>query len=214
MAFLNLRGHLGVFVSAHEIPFPGNGDFGSKRRSSNPQLLSGKTGGPRRRKVAAHQDFRSTTTTLSRRSRSSGTTTAKPDGHTRRKRRSATVFTSNEMPSLTSTRILSLQPSRHFCRSLMVVDAQCPVPRCSAGRHLPWFKRRITNRCHHGIGTMRDGLQRAARHASVRGGKSGFSIFTVTEQDRDNGDVATRLDDVAEEFVPVPVSSLWDSWRG
>jgi hypothetical protein len=24
MAFLNLRGHLGVFVSAHEIPFPGN----------------------------------------------------------------------------------------------------------------------------------------------------------------------------------------------
>jgi hypothetical protein len=41
---LNLRGHLGVFVSAHEIPFPGNGDFGSKRRSSNPQLLSGKTG--------------------------------------------------------------------------------------------------------------------------------------------------------------------------
>ena len=122
---------LGSFVSAHEIPFPGNGDFGSKRRSSNPQLLSGKTGGPRRRKVAAHQDFRSTTTTLSRRSRSSGTTTAKPDGHTRRKRRSATVFTSNEMPSLTSTRILSLQPSRHFCRSLMVVDAQCPVPRCS-----------------------------------------------------------------------------------
>ena len=143
MAFLNLRGHLGVFVSAHEIPFPGNGDFGSKRRSSNPQLLSGKTGGPRRRKVAAHQDFRSTTTTLSRRSRSSGTTTAKPDGHTRRKRRSATVFTSNEMPSLTSTRILSLQPSRHFCRSLMVVGSYrsafvgpplrlAPV----AGRHL------------------------------------------------------------------------------
>jgi hypothetical protein len=47
MAFLNLRGHLGVFVSAHEIPFPGNGDFGSKRRSSNPQLLSGKTGARR-----------------------------------------------------------------------------------------------------------------------------------------------------------------------
>ena len=50
---------------------------------------------PRRLKAAAHQDLRSTTTTLSRRSRSSGTTTAKPDGHTRRKRRSATVFTSN-----------------------------------------------------------------------------------------------------------------------
>jgi potassium efflux system protein len=84
--------------------------------------------------------FRSTTTTLSRRSRSSGTTTAKPDGHTRRKRRSATVFTSKEMPSLTSTRILSLQPSRHFCRSLMVVGSYRVCTASSqtgpvAGRH-------------------------------------------------------------------------------
>ena len=35
----------------------------------------------------------------------------------------ATVFTSSEMPPLTSTRILSLQPSRHFCRSLIVVGS-------------------------------------------------------------------------------------------
>ena len=41
MASLNLRVRLGAFVSAREIPFPGNGDFGSKRRISNSQLLSG-----------------------------------------------------------------------------------------------------------------------------------------------------------------------------
>jgi hypothetical protein len=35
MAFLNLPGRFGRFVSAFEIPFPGNGDFGSKRPGSN-----------------------------------------------------------------------------------------------------------------------------------------------------------------------------------
>ena len=39
MESFNLRGRLGAFVSAHEIPFPGNGDFGSKRRSSNPHAI-------------------------------------------------------------------------------------------------------------------------------------------------------------------------------
>ena len=73
------------------------------------------------KRVAAKGMSTQTALTLSRRSRSSGTTTAKLDDHTRRKRSSAMVFTSNQMPSLTSTRILSLQPSRHFCRSLMVV---------------------------------------------------------------------------------------------
>ena len=35
MAFLNLHSRFGRFVSALKIPFPGNGDFGSKRRGSN-----------------------------------------------------------------------------------------------------------------------------------------------------------------------------------
>jgi hypothetical protein len=34
-AFLNLHSRFGRFVSALKIPFPGNGDFGSKRRGSN-----------------------------------------------------------------------------------------------------------------------------------------------------------------------------------
>ena len=38
----DLPGPFGAFVSAREIPFPGNGDFGSKRRGSNVQLLSRK----------------------------------------------------------------------------------------------------------------------------------------------------------------------------
>ena len=49
MASLNLRARFGAFVSAHEIPFPGNGDFGSKRRSSNPQPAAARkcaTGNP------------------------------------------------------------------------------------------------------------------------------------------------------------------------
>jgi hypothetical protein len=32
---LNLHSRFARFVSALKIPFPGNGDFGSKRRSSN-----------------------------------------------------------------------------------------------------------------------------------------------------------------------------------
>jgi hypothetical protein len=32
---LNLHSRFGCFVSALKIPFPGNGDFGSKRRGSN-----------------------------------------------------------------------------------------------------------------------------------------------------------------------------------
>ena len=32
---LNLRSRFGLFVSALKIPFPGNGDFGSKRPGSN-----------------------------------------------------------------------------------------------------------------------------------------------------------------------------------
>jgi hypothetical protein len=39
---LNLQSRFGLFVSALKIPFPGNGDFGSKRRSSNVRLLSRK----------------------------------------------------------------------------------------------------------------------------------------------------------------------------
>jgi len=85
--------------------------------------------------AAAYQDFRSTTTMPSGRSRSSGTTTAQLDGHTSSERRSATVFTSNDTPPLTSTRILSLQPSRHFWRSLIVVGSYrvCIVGLLSAG---------------------------------------------------------------------------------
>jgi hypothetical protein len=36
--FLNLYSRFGRFVSALKIPFPGNGDFGSKRRGSNAGL--------------------------------------------------------------------------------------------------------------------------------------------------------------------------------
>ena len=37
---MDFRGRFGDFVSVHEIPFPGNRDFGSKRRGSNAGLLS------------------------------------------------------------------------------------------------------------------------------------------------------------------------------
>jgi hypothetical protein len=39
---LNRHSRFGCFVSALKIPFPGNGDFGSKRRGSNAGSLSGK----------------------------------------------------------------------------------------------------------------------------------------------------------------------------
>jgi hypothetical protein len=42
MAFLNLHSRFGRFVSALKIPFPGNGDFGSKRRGLKAGLLTGK----------------------------------------------------------------------------------------------------------------------------------------------------------------------------
>jgi hypothetical protein len=40
MTSSQLRARFGALVSAHEIPFPGNRDFGSKRRGSNAGLLS------------------------------------------------------------------------------------------------------------------------------------------------------------------------------
>jgi GAF domain-containing protein len=40
-AFLNLHSRFGRFVSALKIPFPGNGDFGSKRRGSNARSSPG-----------------------------------------------------------------------------------------------------------------------------------------------------------------------------
>jgi hypothetical protein len=39
-AFLNLHSRFGRFVSVLKIPFPGNGDFGSKRRGSIPKEQS------------------------------------------------------------------------------------------------------------------------------------------------------------------------------
>jgi hypothetical protein len=39
MALSNISARFGAFVSGHEIPFPGNRDFGSKRRGSNARLL-------------------------------------------------------------------------------------------------------------------------------------------------------------------------------
>jgi hypothetical protein len=42
MAPSNLPAHFEPFVSAQEIPFPGNRDVGSKRRGSNARLLAGK----------------------------------------------------------------------------------------------------------------------------------------------------------------------------
>jgi hypothetical protein len=38
----NFLACFGAFVSVHEIPFPGNRDFSSKRRGSNARLLGGK----------------------------------------------------------------------------------------------------------------------------------------------------------------------------
>ena len=38
----NFLARFGAFVSVHEIPFPGNRDFSSKRRGSNARLLGGK----------------------------------------------------------------------------------------------------------------------------------------------------------------------------
>jgi hypothetical protein len=40
MTLSDLQARFGTFISAHKIPFPGNGDFGLKKRSSNPRLLS------------------------------------------------------------------------------------------------------------------------------------------------------------------------------
>lgn len=61
MAPPNLPVCFGPFVSAHEIPFPGNRDLGSKRRSSNARLLRRKTqhlmlAGPFRRQVCEAGD--------------------------------------------------------------------------------------------------------------------------------------------------------------
>ncbi len=47
-ASLNLQGRFGLFVSALKIPFPRNGDFGSKRRGSNAGSLSGEADRNRR----------------------------------------------------------------------------------------------------------------------------------------------------------------------
>jgi hypothetical protein len=68
MTSFDLRGRFGAFVSARKIPFPGNRDFGSKRRSSK-GVISEEEGRAEssqkakrgRRPVGAHREFAAVT---------------------------------------------------------------------------------------------------------------------------------------------------------